>query len=122
MAKKMLLAALTTTRGEGDDEKKVRFAAKTVQNLTKDEIELLDKLTASTGRPHYRDPVNEDAPEDGPEVETSTAFDGENVAMEDKTVAHLKAYLDHNKVAYDATDTKPDLLKKAQGHASNGGL
>jgi hypothetical protein len=61
MAKKFLLVGLNTSRKEGDKNKRVRLAAKQTHDLTADEIKLLDRLTAKTGKLHYRDPVNESA-------------------------------------------------------------
>jgi hypothetical protein len=113
-----LLAALTTTR----DEKRVRFPANSVQSLTGDEIDLLDRLTVSAGRPHYRDPKNESAVEEGPEVTVEDEFDGQSVVMDKKSVDQLKAYLDHNNVTYDAGAVKADLLKAAKAHEADGGL
>lgn len=121
MAKKVLLASLSTTR-EGV---KVRFAANQVADLNKDEINLLDRMTTATGRPHYRAPVNEavDAKEPADRAdEDDDEYLDRSVAMDSKNVAALQAYLDHNSVAYDADDKKADLLKRAKAHESDGGL
>lgn len=123
MAKKVLLASLSTNRGEGDEKKKVRYEAGSVVNLTEDETALLDKLTMQTGRPHYRDPVNENATEDEPDMaDPEDAFLGESKPMEKKDVGELKAYLDYHSVPYESSDLKADLLSKAQTHEKDGGL
>lgn len=125
MAKKVLLAALSTTREIDGEDRKVRFPANKVADLTKDEIELLDRLTRSSGRPHYRDPVNEDGAAVQPEAVEggdNDEFDGQSVPMEKKSVDQLKAYLDHHGVGYDSGALKADLLKAANAHATDGGL
>lgn len=120
--KKVLLASLSTIR----DGEKVRFPANQVADVTKDEIKLLDRMTATTGRPHYRDPVNEGGDSGDDEGRQgggeNDAFDGESVEMDDKNVDQLKAYLDHNSVSYETGDKKADLLKRAKAHESDGGL
>ena len=121
MAIKTLLTRLTTKR----DGKRVTFAANQAVDLTKEELAELDKLEKKTGRPHYRDPINEKVEAEEPaeiETETEDTFDGESVAMDDKTVDQLKAYLDHNSVEYSADDKKADLLKVAKRHETDGGL
>lgn len=119
-----MLTALTTVR----DDTRVRFGANTVQTLTGDEIELLDKLEKSTGKPQYRAPRDESGRGADTETDNGSAddsddeFAGQSVAMADKTVDQLKAYLDHNEVAYDATAKKPDLFKIAKAHEDDQGL
>ncbi len=111
--KKLLLCALGTNR----DGKRVRFAAGTVADLTKDELADLDKLTEATGKLHYRTPVNESGPADAPEVVDVPDFAGQDVAMGNKSVDQLKAYLTFHDVAFDKDDKKADLLTAAEGHA-----
>lgn len=120
MALKYLLCAFTTTREvEGEDKPvRVRFAAKKVVNLTDDEIELLDKLTAQTGKLHYRDPVSEGGKvvASEPEVIETKDYAGQDVAMTDKTADQLKAYLTFFGVEHKGNAAKADLLALAQKH------
>lgn len=121
MSKKVLLVSLTTVR----DGERVRFEAGKTVNLTADEIRDLDKLTVSTGKPHYRDPVNESATADGPDElsgEQGHTFVGEDIPVAKKTVDQLRAYLDHHQIEYAADAQKPDLLKAATAFEADGGL
>lgn len=118
MPKKVLLTSLTTVR----DGKRVKFAAKSTVNLTKDELDLLDRLEKSTGRTQYRNPVNESATEDDPQTVVTDLYDGEKVAMDDKTAEQLKAYLTHSNVTFAGNASKTDLLKAAKAHEADGGL
>lgn len=133
MPKKVLLTNLTTVR----DGKRVRLSPKSKKavDLTAEEIDLLDRLTEQTGRPHYRDPVNEieddedfdlggdgDGDENDGDDENNDEFDGESVAVDEKSVPQLKAYLDHNEVEYPASANKAALLKLAKAHEADGGL
>lgn len=117
--KKFLLVALTTTREIGGVQKRVRFPAKSTQDLTKKELAELDALTETTSKLHYRDPVDEsgkaaDTDDDDGEQEL---FAGASVDMEDKTVTHLKAYLDHFEVEYEDKANKAALKALAEAHA-----
>lgn len=115
MALKTILVALTTVR----DGKRVRFAAKSVVDLTAAEKETLDKLQVATGKLHYRDPVNEGGTvvESKPVVQgnETPSYDGEQIAVGDKSVPQLKAFLDHHKVEYKSSASKADLVKLAEG-------
>lgn len=122
---KVLLVALTTFREINGEKKRVRFAAGKPADLTAAELESLDKLTVATGKLHYRDPVHEGVVAAEPEaVAEGDTFDGESVAMGDKTVAQLKAYLDANGVEYADDAKKADLLAAAEAHEADpdGGL
>lgn len=127
MALKTILVALTTIREVDGKKKRVRFPAKSVVDLTDDEQASLQKLQDSTGKLHFRSPVNEGGKptESKPEVvdagEGGASYEGSKVAMGDKTVAQLKAYLDHHKVDYDSSANKADLLKLAESHAASAG-
>jgi len=120
---KVLLTNLKTVR----DGKSVTLPANKAADLNDEELELLDKLTKQTGRPHYRDPINESARAEA-EVDGDDdgglpgVFDGSTVPMDSKTVAQLKAYLDHNEVDYDSDANKAELLKIAKAHEADGGL
>lgn len=121
--KLFLLTALTTVR----DDNRVRFGANTVQTLTGDEIDLLDKLEKATGKPQYRTPRNESAAaedegDSGRADDNDDAFDGESVEMDEKTSAQLRAYLDANEISYEATAKKPELLKAAKAAEADKGL
>lgn len=124
MALKTLLVAFTTFRTVDGTKKRVRFAAKSVVDLTADEEATLQKLQDATGKLHFRDPVNEGGKvrESDPEVvdtgDADGGYDESDRAMGDKTVKGLKAYLDHHEVEYESSDDKAALLAKAQAHAS----
>lgn len=127
MTVKVLLTQLSTTR----DGKRVKFEAKQAVDLTKAELDTLDRLTASTGRPHYRDPINEKVKGETPAVvddetdegaDDEGADDGEGKTLDEMTVAELKAYLDEAEVEYDSDAKKADLLKAAKAHETDGGL
>lgn len=128
MALKTLLVAFSTTRAvEGSDKpKRVRFAAKSVVDLTADELKTLDDLTAKTGKLHYRDPANEGgkAIESEPEIVNVPDFAGQDVAMDKKTVDQLKAYLTFHDVEFADDALKADLLTAAKAHEADpdGGL
>ena len=127
MALKYLLVALSTNRMDDDGaEQRVRFRAKSVVDLTEQELEDLDKLTAVTGKLHYRDPITEGrgtVTASAPEVITVPDYAGQDVAMDKKTVDQLKAYLSFHEIAFDNGATKADLLKLATKPADvDGGL
>ena len=104
MAKKHLLVALTTVR----DGKRVRFAARSTQNLTDAEIEQMDALTKRTGKLHYREPVNESAAEDGPEAVAEELTDAQKFVdrnaneITDDEIASLSA--EDRAAAYEAEE------------------
>ena len=105
MAKKLLLVALTTNREVDGERRRVKFAAGKVVDLTDDEMTTLDKLTKSTGKLHYRSPINEGGSEvaaSEPEVVEVPDYAGQDKAMGDKTVNDLKAYLDFHSVDYES--------------------
>ena len=112
MPAKTLLVALTTNRTTDGESKRVRFAAGQTVNLTKAELEMLDKMTVSTGVLHYRDPVNESATDDGEEI-AERKFIGENVAIGKKNVDQLKAFLTFYKVEFADDASKADLQTAA---------
>lgn len=123
MALKLLLVAFTTTRmvsvGDKEEERRVRFAAKKVVDLTDDELDLLDRLTKATGKLHYRDPIQEGGARvvaSEPEVVEVPDYAGQDVAMDDKSVDQLKAYLDFHSVEYPATAKKADLQTLGKQH------
>lgn len=119
MALKKLLVAFTTTREVDGEDRRVRFAAGKVVELTEGELELLDKLTKSTGKLHYRSPINEGgAPVAAaePEIVDVPDYDGQEVAMGDKTVDHLKAYLTFHGIEFESSAKKPELLAAATAH------
>lgn len=115
--KKFLLVALTTTRKVEGEDKKVRFPAKSVQDLTKAEIQMLDKLEESTGKPHYREPKNEVLDDDDDDGAGEDQFLGEGVAIGKKNVDQLKAYLTFHEVEFADDASKADLVKLAQAKA-----
>jgi hypothetical protein len=123
MALKKLLVAFTTTRSVEVDGKtenrRVKFASGKVVDLTDDELELLDRLTKATGKLHYRAPIQEGGGKltaDEPEIVEVPDFTGQDVAITDKTVDQLKAYLAFHSVEFAETDKKADLLALAQKH------
>lgn len=127
MALKKLLVAFTTTRmiaasGSGkEEERRVRFAAGKVVDLSDEELDLLDRLTKNTGKLHYRDPVSEGGSRviaSEPEVVNVPDFAGQDVAIPSKTVDQLKAYLTFHEVEFPAKAGKSDLVELAQKHAS----
>lgn len=121
---KTLLVALTTSREVDGEKKRVRFKAGSTVDLTDQELEDLTKLEKSTGVLHFRDPINERAKGEEPEVVVERAYPGEDVLMDKKTVDQLKAYLDYYKVEYADNAQKKDLLAAAEAHAetlSSGG-
>lgn len=128
MALKKLLVAFTTNREIDGETRRVRFAANKVVDLTDDELELLDKLTAKTGKLHYRAPIQEGGGKvvaSDPEVVNVPDFAGQDVPMKDKTVDQLKAYLTFHEVEFADGDKKADLLAAAQKHEAgdqDGGL
>lgn len=127
MALKLLLVALATTRmvevAGKEEERRVRFAAKTVAELTDAELETLDKLTQSTGKLHYRDPITEGgqkAVASEPELVSVPDYAGQDVKIGSKNVEQLKAYLTFHGVAFKSSDTKDDLLELAKTHEATG--
>src|SRR6185312_3625665 len=104
----ILLAALTTSRTIDGKETRVTFQPGVGKNGTGKAVEItdaekkdLDALTKQTGRAHYRMPVDESvqSAEDATD-EVEEEFEGQNVAIDQKNVAQLKAYLDFHSVAY----------------------
>ncbi len=94
MALKKLLVAFTTNREVEGKSRRVRFEAGKVVDLTDDELELLDKLTKSTGKLHYRAPINESGGKitaAEPEIVEVPDFEGQDVPMDKKSVDQLKA-------------------------------
>lgn len=123
MATKLLLVAFTTTRmvmvGDKEEARRVRFASGKVVDLTDDELTLLDNLTKATGKLHYRDPIREGGQKitaSEPEIVDVPDYAGQDVAMEDKSVDQLKAYLTFHGVTFAAGDKKADLLAAAVAH------
>ena len=119
MALKKLLVAFTTDREVEGETRRVRFAAGKVVDLTSDELTLLDKLTKSTGKLHYREPINEGGSKvtaSEPEVVEVPDFEGQDVPMDKKTVDQLKAYLTFNSVEFESSAVKADLLDLAKKH------
>lgn len=116
--RKLLLVALSTARpGPDGEEQRVRFKSKSVVDLTDEELETLDKLTVSTGKLHYRDPIREGggeiAPSD-PEIIAVADYAGQDVPFAKKNVDQLKAYLDFNEIGYEPAANKAALLKLAE--------
>lgn len=113
---KVLLVAFSTTREVDGKPRRVRFAAKSTVDLTADELETLDKLEKSTGKLHYRDPINESgtASESQPEVVETPDYAGQDVPMNRKNVDQLKAFLTHHSVTFESDASKTDLLKAAE--------
>lgn len=119
MALKKLLVAFTTNRDVEGKSRRVRFEAGKVVDLTEDEIELLDKLTKSTGKLHYRAPINEGGGKltaAEPEIVEVPDFEGQDVPMDKKSVDQLKAYLTFNSVEFESSALKADLLDLAKKH------
>jgi len=128
MALKKLLVAFTTNRKvekDGKEEtRRVRFAAGKVVDLTEDELTLLDTLTKKTGKLHYRAPIQEgggNVTESAPEVVEVPDYAGQDVALTDKTVDQLKAYLTFHEVEFADNAKKADLLAAAQKHEAGDG-
>lgn len=119
MALKTLLVALTTTREIDGKKERVRFAAKSVVDLTADEEKTLTDLQTKTGKLHFRDPQQEGgaATESKPEVVDVDDYLGQKVAIDKKDVPSLKAYLTYNNVEFAGNASKDTLLKAAQDHA-----
>lgn len=118
MALKTLLVAFSTTREIDGEEKRVRFKAKSVVELTEAEVEQLEALTKATGKLHFRDPIKEGgkAVADEPEIVDVPDFAGQDVALDKKSVDQLKAYLDFYSVDYTGKTSKADLLAAAKAH------
>lgn len=124
----VLLASLTTVRAVDGKDARVTFQPGDGKNgtgkavsITEDEKNTLDKLGVSTGRAHYRMPRNEssdDAEANLDPADSDDEFDGASIAMDIKTVAQLKAYLDFHSVEYTGSD-KAKLLAAAQAHAAD---
>lgn len=128
MALKKLLVAFTTNRKvekDGKEEnRRVRFAAGKVVDLTEDEMTLLDTLTKKTGKLHYRSPIQEgggNVVESAPEVVEVPDYAGQDVALDDKTVDQLKAYLTFHEVNFADNAKKADLLAAAKKHEAGDG-
>lgn len=122
MALMTLLVALSTVREINGTEQRVRFKSGSVVDLTDEEVEMLDGLTKATGKLHYRTPVKEGgvAVADEPEVVDVPDFAGQDVAISQKSVEQLKAYLDFHGVDYEAKASKSDLLAAAKKHEAGG--
>lgn len=119
MALKKLLVAFTTNREIEGENRRVRFEAGKVVDLTSDELKLLDKLTTSTGKLHYRSPINEGGgtvTASEPEVVEVPDFEGQDTPMDKKTVDQLKAYLTFNSVEFESNANKAALLDLAKKH------
>lgn len=119
MALKKLLVALTTNREVEGETRRVRFAAGKVVDLTDDELKLLDKLTVSTGKLHYRAPINEgggNVTASEPEIVEVPDYEGQDKPMGDKTVDQLKAYLTFHSVEFESNANKATLLDLAKKH------
>lgn len=115
--KKFLLVAMSTVREVEGEPKKVRFPAGKVADLNKAELAMLDKLTLSTGKLHYRDPKDESASADDEEGNDDDQFLGESVVIGKKNVDQLKAYLTFHEVAFADDADKAALVKAVKGHA-----
>lgn len=115
MAKKLLLVAFTTDREVDGEVRRVRFASKSVIDLTKDEMETLDNLQKATGKLHYRDPIREggDDAETKPEVVDVPDYAGQDVPLDKKSVDQLKAFLTFNSVTFEDNANKAALVKAA---------
>lgn len=116
---KLLLVAFSTVRVVDGAERRVRFDAKKVVELTDEELETLDKLTAATGKLHYRDPISEGGAKvvaSEPEVVDVPDYAGQSVAMDEKSVDMLKAYLTFHEVEFKGNASKADLLAAAKAH------
>lgn len=122
MALKTLLVAFSTVRKDDDDkDQRVRFKAGSVVDLTDAELADLQKLQDATGKLHFRDPKSEGglAVESKAEVVDVPDYAGQDVAMDDKTVDQLKAYLTFHDVSFKGNASKDDLLKAATDHAAD---
>lgn len=128
MALKTLLVAFSTEREVEGEKKRVRFKAGSVVDLTDAEVADLQKLQDATGKLHFRDPKTEGgvAAESDPEVVELPDYAGQSVAIDEKSVDQLKAYLDFNSVSYEPRAAKADLVKAAKAHEAgtdqDGGL
>lgn len=120
MALKTLLVAFSTEREVEGKTERVRFKAGSVVDLTESELADLQALQDSTGKLHFRDPKSEGGTvaESAPEVVDIPDFAGQDVAMADKSVDQLKAYLTFHDVAFKGNASKADLLKAAEDHAA----
>lgn len=119
MALKKLLVAFTTNREVEGETRRVRFEAGKVVDLTSDELDLMDRLTKSTGKLHYREPINEGGGKltaAEPEIVEVPDFEGQDVPMDKKSVDQLKAYLTFNSVEFESGALKADLLDLAKKH------
>lgn len=123
MALKKLLVAFTTARevevGDKKENRRVRFAAGKVVELTDAELELLDTLTRKTGKLHYRDPIQEGGGKvvaSEPEIVEVPDYAGQDVAIDSKSVDQLKAYLDFHGVSYANNANKAKLVELAKQH------
>lgn len=116
MALKTLLVAFSTVRKIDGEDKRVRFKAKSVVDLTDSELTQLEALTKATGKLHFRDPVNEGGKPtpDEPEIVEVPDYAGQDVAMELKSVDQLKAYLTFHSVEFKGNASKADLLEAAK--------
>ena len=125
MALKTLLVAFSTVRKIDGEDKRVRFKSGSVAELTAAEIEQLEALTKATGKLHFRDPVNEGgkARADEPEIVEVKDFPGQDVAIANKSVDQLKAYLTFYSVEFKGNASKADLVelatKQEAGQGSN---
>lgn len=120
---KLLLVAFSTARVIDGVEKRVRFDAKKVVELTDEELETLDALTKATGKLHYRDPISEGGSKivaSEPEVVAVPDYAGQDVPMDDKSVDMLKAYLTFHSVEFKGNASKADLLAAAKAHEATG--
>jgi hypothetical protein len=119
MALKTLLVALTTTREIDGKQQRVRFAAKSVVDLTEAELETLTALQTKTGKLHFRDPQQEGgkATESAPEVVEVDDYLGQKVAIDKKDVPSLKAYLTFHDVEFAGNASKDTLRGLADEYA-----
>lgn len=115
MAVKYLLVALSTVRTVEGKKQRVRFAAKSTPDLTDDEIETLTKLQNSTGKLHFRDPINEggNVTASEPEVVVTPDYAGQDVSIDNKSVEQLKAFLTFHEVEFAGNASKATLVEKA---------
>ena len=127
--RKLMLVSYSTDREVDGEMRRVKYKAKSVVDLTDDELAVLDRLTIKTGKLHYRDPIREggETAASEPEVVVVPDYAGQDIALDKKNVDLLKAYLDFHSVGYDAKATKADLLglaeaqEKALADAGTGG-
>lgn len=119
---KTLLVAFSTEREVEGETKRVRFAAGSVVKLTDKELADLTALQNATGKLHFRDPKSEGGKvaESEAEVVELPDYAGQDVAIADKTVDQLKAYLDFNSVSYEPRASKADLVELATKHEAGG--